>query len=257
MWVGSASPHFWRIAASMSSRRVPDRRRAHAGHRHAASAAPAPAPPPKKTRRTSIARTNPIRVMSPSRRKNCYLGITLREKRPKSEERFCSHATSDGAVQRHTRSSLSTWRKKMGRVCSPPHAMSVREHPATSPLLRRSRDPNLVRAGNIDVPQLGPDAVRAQVAFPFRWSLGIPAKEILVLQDSVQLFQERRKSNRRLQSLEEGITASLVRDLRQVALPVIYAERCYGLRGPLRSSTACEESLPLFPPPHTCSGCPG
>src|SRR5271154_4565412 len=93
------------------------------------------------------------------------------------------------------------------------------------PLLSSRRDPYLVRAGNINLAQLGLDTVRAQVAFSFRRPLGVPAKEILVLQDRVQLFQERRKRDWRLQSLKERIPAGLVRNLRQVALSVTYPER--------------------------------
>src|SRR5271156_2774771 len=105
-------------------------------------------------------------------------------------------------------------------ICCPLVKIAVRH-----PLLSSRRDPYLVRAGNINLAQLGLDAVRAQVAFSFRRPLGVPAKEILVLQDRVQLFQERRKRDWRLQSLKERIPSGLVRNLRQVALSVTYPER--------------------------------
>src|ERR1700674_1115597 len=72
--------------------------------------------------------------------------------------------------------------------------------------------------------QLGLDAIRAQVAFPLRRPLSVPAKEILVLEDGVQLLEEWSKRDRRLQSLEERIPSGLVGNLRQIALPVTYAE---------------------------------
>jgi hypothetical protein len=196
MWVGSASPHFWRTAASMSTGGFQTAaaltRVTGCGVGFAGSCATA-----QEDAANKIARTNPIRVMSPSRRMNCYLGSPYARNAQKVKKDFPPRHVTRRRATSHPLVSLYVAQKN-GAGLRPPHAMSSRAHPATSPLLRRSRDPNLVRAGNIDVPQLGPDAVRAQVALPFRRSLGIPAKEILVLQDRVQLFQERRKSNRRL-----------------------------------------------------------
>src|SRR5271155_3225601 len=201
MCVASASPHFTRIAARASAgafHTAAALTRASACGAGFAGSCAANKDDPAHT----IANSTPIRVIASSRRKKRLSAspyakfvqevkkdLQLRSATPCRVTHTCHSATI-----RHSKSP----KKNGGGLHHAPRNFRSRKYRREAGHQLRPGDKYLVRAGNINVPQLGLDAERSQLAFPLRGPLAVPAQKILVLQDGIQLLQKRREGNRRL-----------------------------------------------------------